>query len=50
MPVQKVATPRGKTGPCYRWGKSGAVYCGRGAKARAEKQGRAARANGYGKK
>ena len=44
MPVQKV-TVGGKTG--YRWGKSGKVYTGSGAKAKAERQGKAARARGY---
>lgn len=32
---------------CYRWGKSGKKYCGKGAKAKAEAQGRAAYASGY---
>ena len=31
----------------YQWGKSGKVYFGKGAKEKAEKQGRAAYANGY---
>lgn len=31
----------------YQWGKSGKVYKGKGAKKKAEKQGRAAYANGY---
>jgi len=35
MPLVKV----GKD--CYRWGKSGKVYCGKGAKAKALAQGRA---------
>ena len=34
----------------YRWGSKGKVYRGKGAKARAKRQGRAARAAGYGKK
>jgi len=41
MPVRKV----GKS--CYRWGTSGKKYCGRGAKERAKRQGRAIYANGY---
>lgn len=41
MPVHK--TPGGG----YQWGKSGKIYYGRGAKAKAEKQGQAAYANGY---
>lgn len=40
MPVNKV-------GNGYQWGNSGKVYRGKGAKAKAEKQGRAAYANGY---
>lgn len=40
MPVRKV-----KGG--YRWGKSGKVYRGRGAKAKATRQGRAIRASGW---
>lgn len=31
----------------YRWGSRGKVYRGRGAKAKAARQGRAAYANGY---
>lgn len=31
----------------YRWGSKGKVYKGKGAKARAAKQGRAAYASGY---
>lgn len=41
MPVRKVGTD------CYQWGNSGKVYCGKGARAKAEKQGRAIRASGY---
>lgn len=41
MPVHKV----GKDG--YKWGKSGKLYKGAGAKAKAEAQGRAAYASGY---
>jgi hypothetical protein len=40
MPVRKV-----KGG--YQWGNSGKVYKGKGAKKKAEEQGRAAFANGY---
>ena len=40
MPVTKV-------GKGYRWGKSGKLYFGPNAKEKAEKQGRAAYANGY---
>lgn len=40
MPVKKV-----KGG--YRWGGKGRVYRGRGAKKKAERQGKAAYANGY---
>ena len=41
MPIKKV----GKN--CYKWGKSGKKYCGAGAKSQAEKQMKAAYANGY---
>jgi len=40
MPARKV-----KGG--YRWGSKGKIYRGKGAKAKAEKQGRAIRASGY---
>jgi len=40
MPVHKVNGG-------YQWGKSGKVYRGKGAKARAARQGRAAYAHGY---
>lgn len=40
MPVRKVAGG-------YQWGRHGKVYRGKGAKAKAERQGRAARARGY---
>lgn len=43
MPVRKV-----KGG--YRWGSHGKVYRGKGAKAKATRQGRAAYASGYGRK
>ena len=39
MPVHKV----GKN--CYKYGESGKKYCGKGAKAKALKQGRAIQAN-----
>lgn len=29
---------------CYKWGDSGKEYCGKGAKAKADKQGRAIKA------
>jgi hypothetical protein len=32
---------------CAKWGKSGKLYCGKDAKAKAGKQGRAAYAHGY---
>ena len=41
MPVRKVGNN------CYRWGDSGKKYCGKGARAKAQRQGRAAYANGY---
>ena len=44
MPV-KPCRKNGKPG--YKWGDRGKCYTGRGAKARASKQGRAAYANGY---
>jgi hypothetical protein len=34
-------------GGCYQWGSHGKVYCGRGAKQKAERQGRAAYFHGY---
>lgn len=40
MPVRKVSGG-------YKWGSSGKLYKGKGAKAKAAKQGRAAYANGY---
>ena len=33
---------------CYQWGSHGKVYCGPGARQKAERQGRAAYAHGYG--
>lgn len=39
MPVKKV----GKN--CYKWGNTGKTYCGKNAKEKAEKQGRAIEAN-----
>lgn len=47
MPVKKVPTPKGTKGPCYVWGNHGKVYCGAGAKKKAERQGQAAYASGY---
>lgn len=44
MPVKR-CTKGGKSG--WKWGNSGTCYVGKGAKAKAEKQGRAAYANGY---
>jgi len=44
MPVHKI-THKGQI--CYRWGTSGKIYCGVGARANAERQGRAAYAQGY---
>ena len=44
MPVQR-CQKNGRSG--YKWGQSGTCYVGRGAKARAERQGRAIRASGY---
>jgi hypothetical protein len=45
MPVRKVK--KGNRSDCYRWGNTGKIYCGKGAKAKATKQGRAAYVNGY---
>lgn len=44
MPVHPVK------GGGYQWGSKGKVYRGKGAKAKAERQGRAARAHGYGRR
>lgn len=44
MPVQR-CQKNGRRG--YKWGKSGTCYVGRGAKDKAERQGRAIRASGY---
>lgn len=41
MPVHRTK------GGGYQWGNSGKIYYGSGAKEKAEKQGRAAYANGY---
>ena len=41
MPVRHVG------GGCYQWGHHGKVYCGHGAKEKAERQGRAAYSHGY---
>lgn len=46
MPTRKVSTPKGRKGPCYKWGNQ-KTYCGKGAKSKANKQGRAIRASGY---
>ena len=45
MPVVRVRGPNGRMG--YRWGSSGRVYTGPGARERAARQGRAAHAAGY---
>jgi len=48
MPVKPVNTTRqGKPVTGYRWGSSGKIYTGPGAKAKAAAQGRAAYAGGY---
>jgi hypothetical protein len=48
MPVKSVSTTRqGKPVTGYRWGSSGKIYTGPGAKAKAAAQGRAAYAQGY---
>ncbi len=48
MPVKKVSTTRnGKSIVGFRYGSSGKIYTGPGAEARAERQGRAIRAQGY---
>lgn len=48
MPVHRVTTTRkGKIVKGYRWGSSGKIYTGPGAKAKAAAQGRAAYASGY---
>lgn len=41
MPVRRVGRD------CFQWGRHGKVYCGHGARAKAERQGRAAYAHGY---
>ena len=43
MPTHPVA---GRPG-CYQWGNSGKIYCGPGAKAKADRQGRAVHATGW---
>ena len=56
MPVRKVPDPEGKGRTCYRWGSSGAIYCGRTkseiaeARRKAEAQGAAIRYAGYKKR
>ena len=48
MPVHKVmTTSNGKTVEGYKWGNSGKIYTGPGAKSKAAAQGRAAYAAGY---
>lgn len=48
MPVQRVQTTRnGKPVTGYKWGSSGKIYTGSGAKQKAAAQGRAAYAAGY---
>jgi hypothetical protein len=48
MPVKSVSTTRqGKPVTGYKWGTSGKIYTGPGAKSRAEAQGRAAYSSGY---
>jgi hypothetical protein len=48
MPVKPVNTTRqGKAVTGYRWGSSGKIFTGPGAKAKATAQGRAAYASGY---
>jgi hypothetical protein len=48
MPVKPVNTTRqGKPVTGYRWGSSGKIYTGPGAKQKAAAQGRAAYASGY---
>jgi hypothetical protein len=48
MPVRRISTTRnGQPVVGYRYGQSGRIYTGPGAKQRAEAQGRAIRAAGY---
>ena len=48
MPVKPVNTTRnGKPVKGFRWGESGKIYTGPGAKSKAAAQGRAAYAQGY---
>ena len=48
MPVRSVSTTRnGRPVTGYRWGTSGKIYTGSGAKQKAAAQGRAAYASGY---
>ncbi len=48
MPVKPVSTTRnGRPVTGYRWGTSGKIYTGPGAKQKAAAQGRAAYASGY---
>ena len=50
MPTRRAGSKDGK--PCFKWGSSGKRYCGTGAKAKANRQGRAvnARKHGTGRK
>lgn len=42
MPVRKVRVKRrGRYRICFRWGKTGKIYCGRGAHEKVARQGRA---------
>ena len=43
MPAHRAT--KGNRTDCWQWGKTGKIYCGVGAKAKAEKQGRAVRAS-----
>ena len=41
MPANRIRDPRGQGRECWRWGSSGTIYCGRGAKGKAVQQGTA---------
>ncbi len=43
MPTKAVPGRKG----CYQWGDRGKIYCGAGAKQKADAQGRAVRSSGY---
>lgn len=45
MPARRVVDPEKRGRECWQWGFTGKVYCGRGAKMRAQNQGRAIEAN-----